>query len=411
MISQWFGRQAGYIAIVALVALVAPFAASTSARASGSSATISPTAGPRGTQVTATGSGWTPGDEIQAIWGSTSGPDVGSPVEVNGDGDFTLTFDVPSGAILGSYQVFFWDENEQYFEVANQDFTVTPPIAVTGISTVGWYLENGPSGHTANLPGWHDTASFVPGEPVLFTVAVRNTGNSSETASFVFAITGPRSVTWRGSAQIPSGTSGWEIREVIPNSPPSGTYTYTVRVSVGSSGKSDHARFTIAGQERTLGTVRPAGSANPYANDVGRGECTYGADNIAKSFTKYLYSDLNGRYLPNYGNADAWASAAAGDKWKVSASPQLDSVVVFPPGVDGTDRSVGHVAWLTKVGRSTITVEEMNGTAGRGRYDYFTYARNPRIRYILLTDSANGAWTPAAAGEASQVTIFSFNGR
>ena len=109
--------------LLALMALLVT--GSGRALAQASSVAISPAQGLPGTEVTATGSNWGAGDQIQAIWGDTTGPDVGSTVTVNSSGDFTLTFDVPSGAAPGSYQVIFWDENEQYFIPASEDFTVT----------------------------------------------------------------------------------------------------------------------------------------------------------------------------------------------------------------------------------------------------------------------------------------------
>jgi hypothetical protein len=125
-----------------LLALVVPAATGTSrALAQGNSVTISPTQGPPGTTVTAAGSDYSAGDEIQAIWGGTTGPDVGSPVVVNSSGDFTLTFTVPSGTGTGSYQVIFWDETEQDFVAANEEFTVTqasspPPAAPSNVKIV-----------------------------------------------------------------------------------------------------------------------------------------------------------------------------------------------------------------------------------------------------------------------------------
>jgi len=112
-----------------LLALAMPLITnSATALAQGSSVALSPTQGPPGAQVTATGSSWTAGDVIQTIWGSDTGPDVGNTATVNSSGGFTLTFGVPSGTAPGSYQVFFYDETERYFVAANENFTVTQPV-------------------------------------------------------------------------------------------------------------------------------------------------------------------------------------------------------------------------------------------------------------------------------------------
>src|SRR5580704_10414640 len=86
-----------------LLALLMPLATSSGvalAQAS-SSVDLSPAQGPPGILVTATGSGWAAGDSIQAIWGSDTGPYVGSTATVNSNGGFTLTFAVPSGTAAG----------------------------------------------------------------------------------------------------------------------------------------------------------------------------------------------------------------------------------------------------------------------------------------------------------------------
>jgi hypothetical protein len=143
-------RQLGLAAMGAvLLALVVPAATGSSpAFAQGSSVDISPDQGPPGTQVTATGTNWTAGDQIQAIWNGPTGTDVGSPVAVNSSGDFTLTFTVPSGATAGSYQVAFYDASQRFFEVANEDFTVTqsstqsPPAAPFNVKIVPYGPED-----------------------------------------------------------------------------------------------------------------------------------------------------------------------------------------------------------------------------------------------------------------------------
>lgn len=97
------------------------------------------------------------------------------------------------------------------------------------------------------------------------------------------------------------------------------------------------------------------------------------------------YIDVT-RPVPGGGNARYWAQNARAHHWTVTGTPQIDSIVVFQPGVDGVNRSVGHVAWVTSVHGSQITVTEMNASAGLGHFDTHTYAvqRYPYMSFILV---------------------------
>jgi surface antigen len=61
----------------------------------------------------------------------------------------------------------------------------------------------------------------------------------------------------------------------------------------------------------------------------------------------------------------------------------VNSVVVFPRGVDGSNREAGHVAWVTQVSGSKIYVSEMNASAGKGNVDDAWYTSEPGMEYIL----------------------------
>jgi surface antigen len=90
---------------------------------------------------------------------------------------------------------------------------------------------------------------------------------------------------------------------------------------------------------------------SPTSNRFDYGQCTWYAADQFHNFT--------GRY-PNWsGNAWTWASNAAAAGWKVVSAPQVNSIMVFRPGQDGAG-GVGHVAWVTNVTGSQITIWEMN---------------------------------------------------
>jgi CHAP domain len=416
-----FRRHAGLAAVSALLlALVVPagtgWSRALAQTCPGSCVTISPTQGPPATTVTATGSDWPAGDQIQAIWGSTSGPDVGSPVTVSGNGAFTLSFTVPTNATLGSTQVFFWDATDRYFEPASTPFVVTAPVAVTSVSTWGFYLLNL---DTSNKAAEHATSQFTPGEQIEYVAYVRNTGTTAVTETFSYAVTGPSGsqvYSWSGPVSVSPGTNGYILPSDIPNASVSQQqdYTITVALSLNGSRASNKTTFTVlAGPQRTLGAVLAAGSPNPYnTTNGGFGQCTYGADQIFASYTTELYYP-NGRYLPDFqGNASNWSDPlpekdARYYGWTVSSTPQLNSIAVFKNGVNDTDATDGHVSWVTNISGSTITVDEMNGTgpsAGINKYDYYTYRQNTGtdISYILATDTSSNTWAQVAANANSR---------
>ena len=317
-----------------------------------------------------------------------------------------MSFTVPVNAALGNTQVFFWDIQGRYFEVASSSFDVTAPVSVTSIAIWGFFLQNN---DTSNKAAAHVAAKFTPGEVIEYVPYVNNSGPTAVTETYSYVVTGPsgsKVYSWSGSVSVATGSHGYILPSVIPNAPPAGTYTITVTVSLNGSSSTGGATFTVAGQSRTLGKVLSAGSANPYAN----GQCTYGADGIFASYISELYYP-NGQYPPNFGNAYSWASNAASNGWTVSATPQLNSIVVFQPGADGTDPVDGHVAWVTNISGATVTVDEMNGDgkATPNKYDFHSYTPSAAsgIRYILATDTSKSTWAQVAADASSRATSIS----
>jgi surface antigen len=114
-------------------------------------------------------------------------------------------------------------------------------------------------------------------------------------------------------------------------------------------------------------------------NEGTPGQCTSWAITEFHAFTglyPYLLDPAND------GNAEYWATNAAYDGWTVTATPRINSIVVFPSGVNGAE-SDGHVAWVTKASGGQITFTEMNGTAGPGLVDTRTVTPAASVRYIL----------------------------
>jgi hypothetical protein len=120
-------RVLRFIVIVTVpIALLAGLMVGVARAAGDTTAAISPTSGPAGATVVGSGQNWQPGDHIQAEWGDDNS-NLGNSVVVASDGTFKDSFTLPANATLGSHQVLFWDEEGQFFEVANFSITSTTP--------------------------------------------------------------------------------------------------------------------------------------------------------------------------------------------------------------------------------------------------------------------------------------------
>jgi hypothetical protein len=117
----------------------------TRAHAQASTAAVSPAVGSAGALVTGSGTNWTPGDQIQAVWGDDNS-DLGSPVVVAADGTFNDPgLMIPANAAVGGHQILFWDIQADYFVPAN--FNVAPPA--TNCHGVGCAIAYSPAQQTA----------------------------------------------------------------------------------------------------------------------------------------------------------------------------------------------------------------------------------------------------------------------
>jgi surface antigen len=113
-------------------------------------------------------------------------------------------------------------------------------------------------------------------------------------------------------------------------------------------------------------------------NEGAPGQCTWWAINEFHAFTG-VYPNL---VAPgNNGNAMYWAGNATYNGWTVSTTPRANSIAVFPAGINGAG-SVGHVAWVTSVQGSDITVTEMNYRAW-DQVDTRVLVPASSVRYIL----------------------------
>jgi surface antigen len=113
-------------------------------------------------------------------------------------------------------------------------------------------------------------------------------------------------------------------------------------------------------------------------NEGASGQCTWWAINEFHGYTG-LYPNL---VAPgNNGDAQFWAGNATYNGWTVTATPRVHSIAVFPPYKNSAG-AVGHVAWVTAVSGTQITITEMNFVAWN-KVDTRTLTPDVTVRYIL----------------------------
>jgi surface antigen len=124
---------------------------------------------------------------------------------------------------------------------------------------------------------------------------------------------------------------------------------------------------------RTWGQTRSWNAGYPS-------QCTWGAMEQVKA--------ASGVYPAISGNAKDWAASARAAGWTVVADAEPRSVVVFQPGVQGADRTYGHVAYSESVERRSdglyVHILEMNGTAGAGNWDRRVVRDLVGMSYVLI---------------------------
>jgi surface antigen len=114
------------------------------------------------------------------------------------------------------------------------------------------------------------------------------------------------------------------------------------------------------------------------SNSAPWGQCTWGA--------KEKFHQATGVYPALYGNAKDWSASAGNAGWTVVADAEARSIVVFQPGVQGADRTNGHVAWVDSVefradGRY-VHITEMNAV-GFGQWSNRVLKDVAGMSYIL----------------------------
>jgi hypothetical protein len=156
-------RQCTIAALVVLLILLVGLLPPLDPALAQSAVTLDPTSGLPGTEVTATGSGWSAGHEVKVRWDNTEL----TATTVDDNGGFTVSFTVPDDATEGQQTVYFVDAPPDgglgYFIPAN--FTVTAPAETPppeAEPTITLDPTEGPRGTEVTVQG----SGWLPGETV-----------------------------------------------------------------------------------------------------------------------------------------------------------------------------------------------------------------------------------------------------
>ena len=136
---------------------------------------------------------------------------------------------------------------------------------------------------------------------------------------------------------------------------------------------------TVATAAVTADSGRTVGTTEATNTVPDPTQCTYGA--------KEKFHEATGLYPAFKGNAYEWADTAAATGWTTVLDAQARSIVVFQPGVQGSDATYGHVAWVDSIEQHPdglyINITELNGVAGPGQWGTRQVKDVPGMSYIL----------------------------
>lgn len=123
-----------------------------------------------------------------------------------------------------------------------------------------------------------------------------------------------------------------------------------------------------------------AGRANTYP----RGQCTWWADE--------RFHQLSGYYVPWSGNAKDWATLARKYQgWVVSNAPQAGAIIVLQPGVQGADKTFGHVAVVEQVNLDLSVRTSDQNWAGitYPNTTYVNFKLGAGVSFITVSNQSN----------------------
>jgi hypothetical protein len=185
-------RQCTLVLTVVVFMLLVGLLSSPNPALAQSAVTLDPTEGASGTEITATGSGWSAGHGVSVQW--DDGTEL-TTTTVDDNGNFTVSFTVPDDAAEGQHTVYFVDAPPEggsgYFIPAT--FTITAPSAPPppeAQPTITLDPTEGPPGTTVTIQG----SGWIPGDTVILWFAVNLEADGSSTENTVWYDLGNR---WR----------------------------------------------------------------------------------------------------------------------------------------------------------------------------------------------------------------------
>lgn len=247
-------------------------------------------------------------------------------------------------------------------------------VALISVAAAGVLLA--PSASASGTITFRGTVVCNSGRPVV-GVWLASSGGGSGWASWS-SMPGRANVAWyTKTISFTTATTSVEPRVGCGNSPASWASTNIPPAKTVSTSYI----YNVWCNDPTSGTGRncysgklPSGrSTNWFAG----GYCTWGAAELWKKAT---------RTYPSWGgNAKDWATKASALGFTVSSVPHARSVIVFPAYV-GTNSSLGHVAWVTKVWVSSgvvyMHIREMN-RSGLWQWSDRDIKNDSRYRFIV----------------------------
>jgi hypothetical protein len=185
-----------------------------------------------------------------------------------GSWGWNLPSTIPSSACAGTYIYRLSVTYNGATSSKSTTFTVNPGGSVT-VSSVATTGGNGVA-----------KSSFDAGETIRYYGNIHNSTGASQTAYFVWSVTGPCGsiASWSGNLGTGAGTWGWYLPSTIPSSVCSGTYTYKLSVTYNGATSSKSVNFTVNERLGPAGYTFCANEGQRCAFS-GTQDVAYGANN------------------------------------------------------------------------------------------------------------------------------------
>lgn len=226
MTAQLLGSRSRFSVLAVLMAfaitLASPLVAPAYAQASSGKTT--PTEGPPGSTVTASGQQWRSGEQMQVLW--DTGAVLGATT-IDNAGSFSVPITIPANASPGPHQIKYFAVESRFFVVST--FTVIngspppPPPQQQPSLTVG-------TSYAANSE-WAGATIFAPGDIIRYQTNL--TASAALTLNARTRVVGPggRVILDSGNdVRVDPSHGSVFIESTIPADAPAGTYTQTATV-------------------------------------------------------------------------------------------------------------------------------------------------------------------------------------